>query len=168
MSLSNGATLFGVAGIVANLTWPLMRQRRQLLAWQVVACLLMLIHFELLSAHTGALVMLVAGLQAALAIPLGASNRIKHIYLGALLLTPFVCYVTWQGSQSLFSSLALGIVCIANFQLNQVTQRAMLILAIFAWMAHNLLVQSVPALISNVLALGISAYMLHKVYSTSR
>ena len=168
MSLSDGATLFGVAGIVANLTWPLMRQRRQLLAWQVVACVLMLIHFELLSAHTGALVMLVAGLQAALASPLRTSNRIKHIYLGSLLLTPIVGYVTWQGPQSLFSSLALGIVCIANFQLNQMTQRAMLILAIFAWMAHNVLVQSVPALISNVLALGISTYMLFKVYSASR
>jgi hypothetical protein len=54
------------------------------------------IHFELLSAYTSALVVLVAGLQATLAILLGTSNHIQHIYLCSLLLTPIVCYVAWQ------------------------------------------------------------------------
>ncbi len=146
----------------------MMQQRRHLLAGQVVACALMLIHFELLSAHTGALVMLVAGVQAALAIPLGTSTHIKRVYLASLLLTPVVCYVTWQGPQSFFSSLALGVVCIANFQLNQVIQRTMLITAIFTWMVHNLMVHSVPGLISNCLALCVSAYMLRKVHLSRR
>ena len=168
MSLSDGATLFGFAGVAANMAWPMMRQRRHLLGGQVLACTLMLIHFELLSAHTGALVMLVAGVQAALAIPLGDSIQIKRIYLASLLLTPVVCYVTWQGPQSIFSSLALGIVCIANFQMNQITQRAMLITAIFAWIAHNLIVHSIPGLISNTLALCISAYMLRKMHLSNR
>jgi hypothetical protein len=168
MSLSDGATLFGFAGVAANLTWPMMRQRRHLLVGQVIACALMLIHFELLGAHTGAIVMLVAGLQAALAIPLGTSTHIKRVYLASLLLTPVVCYLTWQGPASFFSSLALGIVCIANFQMNQVMQRTILITAIFAWMVHNLMVHSIPGLISNILALSVSAYMMRKVHLSHR
>lgn len=158
------ASLFGFAGVIANLTWPLMRQRAALLGFQALACLLMLIHFELIAAHTGALIMLVAGLQALLAIPLGHNPRFKTIYLGSLLLTPVGCAITWQGPQSIFSSLALAIVCIANFQINQLHQRALLITAIFAWMAHNLIVASIPGLVSNTLAFCVSAMMLWRVF----
>lgn len=86
------ASIFGFAGVAASLVWPLMRKRTSLLSWQVVACVFMLIHFELLAAHTGALVIFVAGVQASLAIPLDRSPRFKFIYLGSLLLTPIVCY----------------------------------------------------------------------------
>lgn len=158
------ATVFGFAGVAANLVWPLMRNRSALLSWQVVACFLMLVHFELLAAHTGALIMFVAGVQAVLAIPLGRSPRFKFIYFGSLFLTPLVCYWSWQGPQSVFSSLALAIVCVANFQLNQLRQRALLITAIFAWVAHNIMVGSVPGLVSNTLAFCVSAYMLFRVY----
>ncbi len=162
------ATIFGYAGVAANLCWPLMRQRSFLLAGQVIACLLMLIHFTLLGAHTGAAIMGVAGVQASLAIPLGLSPKFKYIYLGSLLLTPIVCYFTWQGYQSIYSSLALAIVCVANFQLNQVHQRSILITAIFAWAVHNLMVGSIPGLVSNTLAFIISAYMLNVTVKESR
>jgi hypothetical protein len=62
--------------------------------------------------------------------------------------------------QSTFSSLALAIVCIANFQFNEIRQRALLITAIFAWFAHNIVISSVPGIISNALALAISSRML--------
>ena len=162
------ASIFGFAGVAANLVWPMMRHRPSLLFWQVVACAFMLIHFELLDAHTGAIIMFVAGLQASLAIPLGRSPKFKFIYLGSLLLTPVVCYWSWQGLQSVFSSLALAIVCVANFQLNQLHQRALLIAAIFAWAAHNIMVNSIPGLVSNTLAFCVSTYMLFRVYRSSK
>jgi hypothetical protein len=162
------ASAFGFAGVVANLTWPLMRKRTALLGWQVVACVLMFVHFQLLTAYTGAFIMLVAGVQAALAIPLGRYHRFKFIYLGSLVLTPIVCFFSWQGPQSVFSSLALAIVCIANFQINQLYQRAMLITAIFAWVAHNLMVGSIPGLVSNTLAFCVSSVMLFRVYRSPK
>jgi hypothetical protein len=120
----------------------------------------MLTHFALLGAHTGAAIMGVAGIQALLAIPLESKPKFKHIYLASLIFTPIVCIATWQGAPSVFSSLALAIVCIANFQLNQVHQRGLLIMAIFAWFAHNLLVASIPGVISNVLVFVVSVRML--------
>jgi hypothetical protein len=153
-------TAFGFSGVIANICWPLMRERRHLLAGQVIACALMLTHFALLGAHTGATIMGVAGIQAALAIPLERKPRFKYLYLASLALTPVVCIATWQGPQSAFSSLALAIVCVANFQLNQVRQRALLVTAIVAWFAHNLMVVSVPGIVSNVLAFVVSTRML--------
>jgi Bacterial inner membrane protein len=160
IDLTNPASIFGFAGVLANFCWPMMRKRAYLLAGQVVACCFMFAHFALLGAYTGAVIMGVAGFQAALAIPLGKNPKFKFIYLASLLLTPIVCYSTWQGVQSIFSSLALAIVCVANFQLNEIRQRALLISAIFAWFAHNLIVDSVPGIISNTLALAISSRML--------
>lgn len=155
---------FGYAGLIANLMWPMFTKRTYLLAGQVIACLLMLTHFALLGANSGAWIMGIAGTQALLAIPLGQSPKFKRIYLASLTLTPVVCILTWQGSQSVYSSLALAIVCIANFQLNQLFQRLWLINAIFAWIAHNALIASKPALMSNVLALAISTWMLFKTW----
>jgi hypothetical protein len=160
--------LLGYGGVLANLCWPLMRKRHLLLAGQVVACLLMLGHFLLMQAFTGAAIMAVAGVQAALAIPLGTHPRFKVVYLLALVLTPLVCWATWQGPQSIFSSLALLIVCVANFQLNTLCQRLGLIMAIFAWYAHNAMVGSVPGLVSNTLALCVSVAMCIRLYRQER
>ena len=128
----------------------------------------MLTHFLLLGANTGAAIMGVAGIQAALAIPLERKPRFRYAYLASLVLTPIVCVATWQGPQSAFSSLALAIVCVANFQLNQVRQRALLITAIVAWFAHNAWVDSVPGLTSNVLSFIVSTRMLVLTARTAR
>jgi hypothetical protein len=154
------STAFGLSGVLANLCWPLMRKRKFMLVGQVIACALMLTHFLLLGASTGAAIMGVAGVQAALAVPLEKNPRFRLVYLASLVLTPIVCYATWQGVQSVFSSMALAIVCVANYQLNQVRQRSLLITAIVAWFAHNLVVASMPGLVSNVLAFVSSARML--------
>jgi hypothetical protein len=161
IDLTNPASIVGFAGVLANFCWPMMRQRSYLLAGQVIACCFMFAHFALLEAYTGAAIMGVAGFQAALAIPLGKNPKFRLIYFASLLLTPVVCYATWQGVQSIFSSLALAIVCIANFQLNEIRQRGLLISAIFAWFVHNLVIGSVPGIISNTLALAISSRMLY-------
>jgi hypothetical protein len=162
------AATFGYAGVIANLVWPTFSNRTHLLAGQVLACLLMLTHFALLDANSGAWIMGIAGAQALLAIPLGQNSKFKIIYLASLTLTPVVCAMTWQGPQSAYSSLALAIVCIANFQLNPLYQRLWLIAAIFAWIAHNTFIASRPALISNALALSISAWMLFKTWRSQK
>jgi Bacterial inner membrane protein len=162
------ASLFGFAGVAANVIWPLMKSREHLLAGQVVACLLMFIHFALLGASTGAAVMATAGVQAAIAIPLGKSKNFRLLYLASLTLTPAICYLSWHGPASAFSSLALAIVCIANYQQSFVLQRVLLMCAILAWIAHNILVASVPALVSNALTLCTSSLMLYRTLMSMR
>lgn len=162
------ATLFGLAGVVANTLWPLIKQRKKLLAGQLIACVLMAIHFALLNAVTGAVIMTMAGIQAALAIPLEEHPRFRQLYLLSALLTPLLCWLTWQGWASLFSSLALILFCLGNLQLDMLRLRRLLLACILAWVAHNLLAGSYPALISNALALATSLYGLWRQNSAER
>jgi len=156
------ATAFGVLGIIANTLWPLVKKRKFLLAGQIAACIFMATHFVLLNAYTGAVIMCVAGIQAALAIPLEFHPKFKLVYLVSLFVTPVVCWYTWQGYPSIFSTLALILFCIGNLQVNTKNLRVFLIFCIFAWVGHNLLVLSYPALISNALALLTSLYGLSR------
>lgn len=158
------STLFGVLGVVANVTWPLIQLRRYLLLGQVGACLLMLLHFGLLGATTGAAVMAVAGLQAALAIPLETHPRFKTLYGVSLLLTPLMAWLTWHGLPSLWSTGALVCFCLGNLQVNTRHLRLWLLGCLLCWVGHNLLIASYPALVSNTLALCTSLYGLARDY----
>lgn len=161
------ATLFGGLGVIANVLWPLIKRRKWLLLGQIAACAIMFIHFSLLGASTGAAVMLVAGLQASLAIPLEHKPHFKRIYLLSLSLTPVVCFYTWQGAASVFSSLALAFFCIGNLQTDMKRLRIALLLCIAAWVGHNLMVSSYPGLVSNFLAGMTSLYALYREYRPS-
>ena len=162
------ATVLGIMGVIVNTCWPLIRERRFLLSGQILACIFMGLHFSLLSAYTGAVVMAVAGMQAFLAIPLESHPKFKSVYLASLLLTPLVCWYTWQGYPSIFSSLALVFFCIGNLQVNTKHLRIFLILCIFAWVGHNILVASYPALLSNILALSTSIYGLIREFMPNK
>lgn len=162
------STVFGAVGVITNTLWPLIKQRKLLLSGQILACIFMGIHFLLLNAYTGAAVMFVAGFQAALAIPLENHPKFKTTYLVSLLLTPVVCWYTWQGYPSLFSSLALIFFCIGNLQINTKHLRIFLILCIFGWVGHNVLISSYPALVSNILALAASLYGLVREFMPNK
>ncbi len=151
-------TIFGLLGVAANATWPLIRQRRFLLLGQVIACIFMFLHFWLLGATTGAAVMATAGIQAILAIPLEKHKRFKTIYLISLIFTPVVAWLSWHGWPSIFSTLALVFFCIGNLQIQTARLRVLLLLCLFCWIGHNLLIGSYPALISNAIALSTSVY----------
>lgn len=161
------STVFGFSGVVANALWPLIKHRKYLLSGQVIACVMMFLHFWLLGAHTGAAVMAVAGLQACLAIPLESHPRFKLVYFVSLLLTPVVAWFSWQGLPSVFSTIALVFFCIGNLQINTKRLRILLLICLIFWVGHNVLVLSYPALVSNFIAFCTSIYGLWREYLPS-
>ena len=128
----------------------------------------MCVHFSLLNAFTGAAIMLLAGFQASLAIPLESHPKFKSVYLASIVLTVIVCWLTWQGSASVFSSLALIFFCIGNLQVNIKRLRISLLMCIFCWVGHNILVSSYPGLISNGLALVASIFALVREFRVNK
>ena len=162
------ATLFGIFGVISNTVWPLLKTRKYLLLGQIIAAVFMGVHFSLLNAFTGAAIMLLAALQASLAIPLESHPKFKSVYLASIVLTPLVCWVTWQGSASAFSSLALVFFCMGNLQVNIKRLRIFLLMCIFGWIGHNILVSSYPGLISNGLALVTSIFALIREFKSEK
>lgn len=156
------STLFGISGVVANASWPLIKQRKFLLSGQVLACFFMFVHFWLLGAHTGAAVMAVAGVQAVIAIPLESHPKFKSLYLVSFVLTPLVSWFSWHGLPSVFSTFALAFFCIGNLQVNTKRLRILLLGCLFCWVWHNILISSYPALVSNFIALCTSVYGLSR------
>mgnify|MGYP000897498240 CR=1 FL=1 len=162
------STLFGIVGVVANASWPLIKHRKFLLCGQVLACFFMFVHFWLLGAYTGASVMAAAGVQAALAIPLESHPNFKLIYFASLLLTPLVAWLSWHGIASIFSTLALVFFCIGNLQINTKRLRIFLLFCLFFWVFHNLLILSYPALASNSIAFCTSVYGLWREFMPNK
>ena len=158
------SSVFGVLGVIANALWPLIKHRKYLLCGQVLACFFMFMHFWLLGAHTGAIVMAAAGIQAALAIPLESHPKFKSVYLASLLLTPIVAWLSWHGLPSIFSTLALVFFCYGNLQIDIKRLRILLLCCLFCWVGHNLLIGSYIALVSNFIALCTSIYALFREY----
>ncbi|MBQ0731294.1 MAG: YgjV family protein [Oleispira antarctica] len=162
------ATLFGIFGVASNVIWPLLKTRKYLLLGQIVAAIFMGMHFLLLNAVTGASIMFLVALQASLAIPLESHPKFKAVYLTSIVLTPLVCWATWQGIASLFSSLALFFFCIGNLQLNIKRLRLLLLMCIFCWMGHNVFVASYAGLISNSLVLVTSIFALIREFKPEK
>ncbi|WP_420590723.1 YgjV family protein [Bacterioplanoides sp.] len=166
-SLISTTYLLGIAGVIANICWPLFKQRKHILLGQIMACVLMASHFYLLGAATGAVVMAVAGIQAALALPLENHPQFKRVYLLSVFLTPVVCWLSWQGIASVFSSLALLLFCMGNLQTMTLKLRLWLLACLGAWIVHNSLVLSYPGLVSNALALATSLLALKREWRQS-
>lgn len=164
--LINPAIAFGLAGVLANICWPLFKQRRHILQGQIVACILMATHFVLLDAITGAVVMAVAGCQAALALPLENHPRFKRVYVASMLLTPVVCWLSWQGLASVFSAMALLFFCMGNLQTQTLRLRFGLLICLLCWIIHNSLVLSYPGLLSNLFALITSLFALRREFQS--
>lgn len=161
------ASLFGILGVIANTLWPLFKTRRNILLGQIAACITMGFHYFYLDALTASAVVTVAGVQAALAIPLDNHPRFKSIYLLSTLCIPLICWLTWQGLPSIFSALALTFFCIGNYQTNILKMRALLLMCIFAWIVHNVMITSYPGLTSNGLSLMTSGYALWILWKLS-
>jgi len=162
------STILGVLGLATNATWPLFKIRKHILLGQILACIFMMLHFGLLSAETGAVIMLVAGIQAALAIPLEKSNKFKNIYIISILFVPLISWYTWHGLPSIFSSMALMLFCFGNLQVKIVNMRVLLLLCIVSWVGHNILIGSIPGLLSNTLAISTSIYALYNLQASNK
>ncbi|MFD2231302.1 YgjV family protein [Alkalimarinus sediminis] len=162
------STVFGLSGVIVNALWPLIKHRKHLLSGQVLACIFMFAHFWLIGAHTGAAVMAVAGIQAALAIPLESHPKFKSVYFASLLLTPLVAWLSWHGLPSILSTLALVFFCMGNLQISTKRLRILLLFCLFCWVGHNLLISSYPALASNFIALCSSIYGLSREFMPNK
>ncbi len=155
--LPNALGLFGVA---CNVGWPFLRGRSAMLWGQTVGCVAFALHYLLLGAHTGSLMAALAGLQAVLAIPLGRDPRFRVIYLATLPVIAAAMVLSWMGIASAFVAVAMGVTSVGRYQTNEVPFRAMMLACIPFWSAHNVIVGSIPGLLSDALSFAAGAWML--------
>lgn len=162
------ANLLGACGILGNFAWPLFHRRESMLAAQATACAFFTAHFLLIGATTGAVMTTFAGVQAILAIPLGTRPGFRGVYLLTLPLTAAGLALTWHGLPSLFAALGLTLTSLGRYQIAVMRFRTLILASIPAWSLHNVLVGSIPGLLSDALTLASGGWMLFSAYRQAR
>jgi hypothetical protein len=162
------ANLLGACGILANFAWPLFHRRESMLAAQAAGCVFFTAHFALIDATTGAVMATFAGLQALAAIPLGARPGFRVVYLLTLPLTAAALAVTWHGLPSLFAAIGLTLTSLGRYQIVVLRFRTLILASIPAWALHNVLVGSIPGLLSDALTLASGGWVLLSAYQRER
>jgi hypothetical protein len=145
------ANALGVIGAICGAIWPLFRTRRSMLLVQSLIAVFFTAHYVLLGAYTGAMVNMLAGLQALAAIPLGHRPEFRKIYILTLPLLAAGVAATWNGPASVFAAIGMALVSLGRYQIDTMRFRLMLFSSIPFWIGHNALVWSVPGLISDTL-----------------
>ena len=154
--------LLGYIGIAMNFLWPLFRKRAVMLLLQAVGAFFFTAHFGLHGATTGARMALVDGAQALLAIPLEKKPYFRNIYLLTIPVIALLVIISWNGLSSVFCAIAMIIISIGRYQTNVLQFRLYLILAEFFWVGHNILVVSIPGLVSDAVTLSSGIWMYLK------
>jgi len=147
----------GLAGAVFGMAWPLFRDRFGMLMGQLAVNLCFALHYALLAAAQ------VAAAQVAAAIPLGTRPGFRLVYLAVL---PFIAAgvaLTWNGVPSAFAALGFGFVSLARYQTEVRRFRVAMAVAFPCWLSHNLLVSSVPGVLSDVVGMTLNLVMLARL-----
>ena len=145
------ALLLGLAGVLLNILWPLRRGRRVMLLLQAASGLCFFSHYAMIGARTGSLMNGMAALQALAAIPLGTRPGFRTVYLLTLPAIAAGLALTWMGWPSVFAALGMAGISVGRYQTRVRPFRIILLAAIPFWVGHNLLVGSLPGLLSDSL-----------------
>ncbi|PWC54553.1 YgjV family protein [Azospirillum sp. TSO22-1] len=150
----------GLAGTACGMSWPLFRSRLGMLLAQFATNLFFALHYGLLGAETGCAMNLLAAAQVAAAVPLGTRPGFRLVYLAVL---PFIVagvVLTWEGLPSLFAAMGFGVVSLARYQTAVRPFRLIMAVALPCWFAHNLMVGSLPGMLSDVVGMTLNLAML--------
>lgn len=145
------ALSLGLSGVALNVLWPQMKSRGGMLVVQAISGLCFLSHYALIGALTGSLMNLLATLQALAAIPLGTRPGFRVIYLLTLPAIALGLALSWTGLPSVMAALGMAGISLGRYQLRVLRFRTILMVTIPFWVAHNLLVGSLPGLMSDTL-----------------
>lgn len=152
------ASGLGWLGVFFGVTWPLMRERRTMLTAQALLSVAFGLHFWMIDAPAGAMMNLIAGVQALLAIPLGRVPQFRLVYLATLPAIAVGVTLSWTGAASLFAGIGFGLVSVARWQIAPLRFRWLMLSAIPCWAVHNVLAGSAPALTCDAIAFATSAW----------
>ncbi len=94
------------------------------------------------------------------AIPLGTRPGFRLVYLATIPAIAAIMALSWQGPASLFASLGLATISFGRYQTRIIPFRALLVACVPFWIVHNILVWSVPGLVSDALSMTSGLSML--------
>ncbi|WP_051340732.1 YgjV family protein [Azospirillum halopraeferens] len=158
----------GLLGTACGMAWPAFRTRTGILLAQLATNLFFTVHLLMLGAATGALMNGLSAVQVAAAIPLGTRPGFRLVYLAVLPVIAAASALTWQGLPSLFAALGMALVSLSRYQTDVWRLRLIMMVAFPCWFAHNLLVGSLPGMMSDVAGMALNTVMMLRLARARR
>lgn len=161
------ALLPGTVGLLAQLTWPLMRTRRGILIVQAAIGLGYGTQYALLGAWSGAAVAWLGGVQTLLVLFLGSCHT-RTIAIGVFPTLVLIGVTTWNGIPTLLALIACSLIMLGRLQQDTLRLRKLQLAAAPAGAAHDLLVGALPALAGALASAAIAALSLRREVMSHR
>lgn len=156
------ATMIGFAGTVGGMLWPLAPRRVGMLWGQAVAGACFTVHYALIGAATGSVINLLSTLQCLAAIPLERRPGFRRLYLVTLPVLAVAVALTWQGLPSALAAVAMALMSLGRYQVDERRFRIACLAALICWFGHNWLVGSLPGMMSDTVGFANSLFMLRR------
>jgi hypothetical protein len=154
------ATIFGAMGLLCQLTWPLFRRRRTILAIQFGIGADYGVHYALLAAWSGAGVACLGATQTAVAFLAGEHPRLRWLGFVFVPLVGLICFVTWSGAASLLAMSACILVMLGRMQRDTIRLRCFQLAAAPFGMGYDFAVGATPALMGAIVSATVAASAL--------
>jgi len=154
------ADICGFWGLAGSVGWSFAHTRRGMLRALMLTQPGYVAYWLLLGHRTAALMTLMAMGLNLLSIGLEGppgSARVRwtrRAYLFALLPVAALSLVTWEGPHSLLAGTGIALGCLARWQTKPTRFRLILSATSLPWLAHDLLVGTLPALASDAFGIG--------------
>lgn len=146
------STVVGAAAVAVNTSWPLLRNRKRILAIQAVGSSLFGLHYLLIGSGTAA-AMCAAGIIQGVTAAVVARRSVRLGIVGATLLAGFAMTVlTWHGLPSAFAQAGGLLSASGRLQRDAQRLRWLFLGSEMCWTTHNLMVGSPWGLTSDALA----------------
>lgn len=150
------ATLFGMAGLAAQMIWPLLHNRRTILTVQLGASCCYAASYALLGQQTGTAVCLTGAIQTTVALLAGDRRFLRkmgYVFLPAVLV---IGACTFSGLPTVFALTACCLIMIGRLQSDTLRMRQVQLTATPFGATHDILVGAWPCLAGALLTFTIA------------
>jgi len=154
------AAAAGLMAMVCLAAWPLFRARWTMLTTYIGNNLGFGVHYALLDHWTAVAMNGLMSVQTVVAILLVRWPKLRWAYYALMPALAAASLMTWQGLPSLFSAAATTLSTLGRMQSSDTALRLLLLASTPCWMAHDLIVGSLPGLIADGLSMATGATML--------
>lgn len=156
------AAVFGVAGLLGQLAWPLFRSRESMLTVQLVTACSYSASYSLMHQNTATAVCLAGATQTTLALLAGERPwlaRVGYVFLPIVLT---VGLLTWSGLPTILAITACCLTMIGRLQPDTVRMRSVQLTASPFGAAHDIMVGAWPCLLGAFLSFAIASAGLRR------
>jgi hypothetical protein len=150
----------GAVGMLCFATYPAFRRRALLLTIYLGNNLGFATHYALLGQWTASAMNMGLGVQTLVVLGLERRPGLRWAYYGLVPVLLGATVMTWHGWSSLLAATATALSTLGRSQRKEAILRLLMLVSALFWLAHDLVVGSLPGLVADISCVATGGWML--------